>query len=366
MPATHSRTRELLHFAETLLIAAAGGVGFALLGVPAGLVSGSMLATAIAALLGRPMRVPLLLARVCFVLIGMLLGAVVTPATLRGIGTWPLSIAVLAFSTCVMILATTSYLRFVHRWDTLSALLGASPGSMAQVITMAAEYGSDVRGVAIVQTMRVLLVTIALPAGLAFFGLTVSSIILGPVSVDSSPWELAVLAVVSTVSAIVMLRVGVPGGLLFGGMFGSAALHGFDLIHAVLPWYIGSSAVVILGAVAGSRFANTTPRMMVDYLWAALGSAAVAVAVASIFVMIVVTFLPFRTADVVIAFAPGAQDTMMVLALALHLDPVYVGAHHLARWLVVTFSVAFSARRLRSRSAGHEGWKRPGQGTFDD
>ena len=36
----------------------------------------------------------------------------------------------------------------------------------------------------------------------------------------------------------------------------------------------------------------------------------------------------------------------MVLALALHLDPVYVGAHHLARFLVVTFAVAFGARRI--------------------
>jgi hypothetical protein len=37
---------------------------------------------------------------------------------------------------------------------------------------------------------------------------------------------------------------------------------------------------------------------------------------------------------------------MMVLALALHLDPVYVGVHHLARFLVVTFSVALAARRV--------------------
>jgi uncharacterized membrane protein AbrB (regulator of aidB expression) len=47
---------------------------------------------------------------------------------------------------------------------------------------------------------------------------------------------------------------------------------------------------------------------------------------------------------VVIAFAPGSQDQMMLLALALHLDPVYVGAHHLSRWLVVTFSIAVFAR----------------------
>jgi uncharacterized protein len=109
--------------------------------------------------------------------------------------------------------------------------------------------------------------------------------------------------------------------------------------------------------------------MLLDYVAAALGSTAVAIAVASCFVLIVTRYLPFRTADVVIAFAPGAQDTMMVLALALRLDPVYVGAHHLARWLVVTFSVALSARRLANRKivppAGGR-WKRPGQGTLDD
>jgi len=37
---------------------------------------------------------------------------------------------------------------------------------------------------------------------------------------------------------------------------------------------------------------------------------------------------------------------VLALALALHLDPVYVGAHHLARFLVVTLSVAVAAPRM--------------------
>jgi uncharacterized protein len=87
-------------------------------------------------------------------------------------------------------------------------------------------------------------------------------------------------------------------------------------------------------------------RMLVGYLGAAFGSFAVAMGVATIFILIVAYFFPFPIANIVIAFSPGAQDTMMVLALALHLDPVYVGAHHLARFLVVTISVAIGARRL--------------------
>jgi hypothetical protein len=74
-------------------------------------------------------------------------------------------------------------------------------------------------------------------------------------------------------------------------------------------------------------------------------------AVATVFILIVTRLLSFSIANVVIAFAPGAQDTMMVLALALHLDPVYVGAHHLARFLVVTLAVAVAARRVATKHA---------------
>ena len=79
-----------------------------------------------------------------------------------------------------MIVATTSYLRFVHGWDPVSALLGASPGAMAQVMVLSAEFGADLRGVAIVQIMRVLLVTIGLPGGLALFGFAAAGVIAVP------------------------------------------------------------------------------------------------------------------------------------------------------------------------------------------
>jgi membrane AbrB-like protein len=351
MPAAISPLRDQLATIETLLVAAAGGVAFVFLGIPAGLVSGSVLAVAIAALIGRPMKVPLPVARLCFLMIGILLGAIVTPETLR-------------------VVATTSYLRFVHGWDEVSAFLGASPGAMAQVLVLATEFKADLRGVAIVQVLRILLVTIGLPGGLALFGLAAGSVIAVPEPAGgSSMTELLILVVVSTAMAGLMMWLRFPGGLLFGAMAGSGFLHGTGLVHAVLPWWLGSAAVIVLGAVAGSRFTNTSFRMVFDYLGAALGSFAVSVSIASIFVGIVTTFLPFPTADVVIAFAPGSQDQMMLLALALHLDPVYVGAHHLARWLVVTFSIAAFMRRVtagQSKPREKKRWKRPGEGTFDD
>jgi membrane AbrB-like protein len=358
--------RALLEPAETLLIALAGGVAFTLLGFPAGLVSGSVLAVAAAALLGRPVKVPLPLARVCYVIIGILLGAVVTPQTLKGFTTWPVSIALLMVAALGMIVATASYLRVVHRWDPLSALMGASPGSMMQVIALSTELGADLRAVAIVQTLRVLLLTIGIPGGLALFGLVAPSIpVIREPAGGSSLAEIFLLVAVSSAVAFAVARLRFPGGLLFGAMAGSGVLHGTGLVQAVLPWWIGSASMLVLGAVVGSRFANTAFRLIIGYLGAAFGSFAVSLSIAALFALIVTHFFPFPIANVVVAFAPGAQDTMMVLALALHLDPVYVGAHHVARFLVVTFSVAIAARRIARKASASRNCKRAGEGGFE-
>jgi membrane AbrB-like protein len=343
--------RVLIETAETLAIAIVGAVSFILLNLPAALISGSVIFVAAAALFGRPMRVPLPLARVCYVIVGILLGTVVTPETLRGIEAWPGSILLLMLCSIVMMVATMAYLRIVHGWDLFSALLGASPGAMAQVISLATELGGDLRAIAIVQTFRVLLLVVGLPNGLALFGFVAPALTPSRGEADFAVLgQMALLVAVSVVFALIFLRLRFPGGLLFGAMAGSGLLHGTELVHAALPWWIGSSSVITLGALVGSRFANTSARMLVGYLGAAFGSFAVAMGVATIFILIVAHYFPFSIANIVIAFSPGAQDTMMVLALALHLDPVYVGAHHLARFLVVTITVGIAARRLAERS----------------
>ena len=61
--------------------------------------------------------------------------------------------------------------------------------------------------------------------------------------------------------------------------------------------------------------------------------------------------LSLPVAEVMIAYAPGALDAMMLLALALHLDPVYVGAHHLSRFFFVSLAMPLMARRAAPRQA---------------
>jgi membrane AbrB-like protein len=348
-PLSVTAKNEWLRTAETLLIGAVGGLTLNWLNFPAGLITGSLLGVAVAALAGRPLMVPTPLSRVIYVVVGISIGAVVTPETLTGLAAFPLAIAVLVVSTLCMIAATTYYLRFVHGWDARTALFGASPGALAQVMTLAAEYKSDMRAVAVVQTLRVVTLTLGIPIGLSAFGLTASGGLMSRFAAAGapSPVELCILVVVSVLAAWLFFRLRLPGGLILGAMGASAVLHGGGFIHAILPWWVAYAAVIGIGAVTGSRFANTSVRTLVRFLGAALGSFAVAMAVAASAVLLLATMMSVPPADAVVAFAPGAQDTMMVLALALHLDPVFVGALHLSRVLVVSLLVPFLAHRAK-------------------
>jgi len=336
----------LRRVAETLTIAAAGGAALGLAGLPAGWLSGSIIAVAAASIAGRPLLMPTLLMRAIFVLIGISLGAVVTPESLHGVAAYPLSIAVLVVAIAVVGVAGARYLQLVHGWDKASAYLAASPGAMSQVIVLAAEIGADLRAVAIVQTMRVIIIAVGLPIGLALLGLenTAARRSIGGPFEPSQLGELVVLVAGSGAVAALAHRVRFPGGLLFGAMVASGVLHGSGLIHAVMPWWAVNTAQVALGAVTGARFVNTPLRLLARFVAAAVGSFAVSGAVVAVFAAGLVSVLPVHVSEVLIAFAPGSVDAMMLLALALNLDPVYVGAHHLTRILLVSVAMPLIAR----------------------
>ena len=346
LPPAIDRIAIARHVAETLAFAAAGGVTLGLLGVPAGYLSGSILLVAAASLAGRPMLIPLLPMRILLVLIGISLGAVVTPATLNGMATYPLSIAVLFVTMVCISVSGASYLRVVHGWDKITAYLAAAPGGLSQVMGLAAELHADMRAIAIVQTVRVVIIAVGLPAGLSLLGLVghASRGVGGPFN-PAQLDELAILVAASTIVSLIAHRIRFPGGLLFGAMLTSAALHGSGYIHVVMPWWVANTVMIAFGAVTGSRFAGTPLRLLADFIGAAFGSFAVAVTVTAVFAAALVGVLGLPIGEVMIAYAPGAVDAMMLLALALNLDPVYVGAHHLARIFFVSLAMPLLARR---------------------
>src|SRR5262249_6749953 len=148
-----------------------------------------------------------------------------TPDMLVGMATWPISIVAICFAMGCLTAATAFYLRRVHGWDTQVAVLAGSPGALSQGMVLAAEDRLHLRGSAIVQTVRVGLLTIGLPAGLALFGLVGAARLPAGVSIMQAPGEFVVLVAAATVLALALFQLGFSGGLIFGPMLVSAVLH---------------------------------------------------------------------------------------------------------------------------------------------
>ncbi len=142
-------------------------------------------------------------------------------------------------------------------------------------------------------------------------------------------------------------------------MIASAALHGSGYIHVVMPWWVAYSVMIAFGAVTGSRFAGTPLRMLLNFVGAALGSFAAAIIIVAMFAVVLVEFLSLPLAEVMIAYAPGSVDAMMLLALALNLDPVYVGAHHLTRIFFVSLTMPLVAHWTRPKKVPNDAPKPP-------
>ncbi|QOZ74716.1 AbrB family transcriptional regulator [Bradyrhizobium sp. CCBAU 53351] len=329
---------KLLSTAETLVVGTAGGLVFLFAGLPGGLISGSMIAVGIAAIAGRQLSLPPLLTQTVLVLLGISLGSVVSRHLLQQLSAYPLTIGLLALATFCSTFGSSYYLQRIHGWDRTSAFLAGSPGALSQITILAVERGADLPGIAVVQTMRVIILTAALPIVLALAGVAPSAAPSLTTSIIASPLDLVELAAASLVMALVLRLIRFPASWMFGAMIASSVLHGAGWVEGGLPDWVRGVALVGIGALIGSRFARMRIKTLAGHLSAALGSFTVAIAVSAIFVGIIALTTQVKFSDVVVAFAPGAMDAMLALALTLHIDPIFVGAHHLSRFVFVTIA----------------------------
>jgi uncharacterized protein len=337
MPLVLPSRSQILDVLETLAVGAAGGALFWWAQLPGGLISGAMIAVATAGIAGRKVGLPQEVAHVILMTLGLSLGAMVSPALIKNLSAYPLTIALLAAATFCATFGSSLYLQRIHGWDRTSALLAGSPGALSQIVMLATEKDADVAGIAVVQIMRVIILTAMVPLLLAATGMIGH----GPLpsrGAPATPLALAELAAAAVAVSLLLRWLNFPASWMFGAMLGSSVLHGTGWVDGTLPQWAYVTALIGIGALIGSRFGKIRPRTILSHIGAALGSFAVAVAISAVFVAAIALTTVVKFSDIVVAFAPGAMDAMLALALTLHIDPVFVGAHHLSRFIFVSIA----------------------------
>jgi membrane AbrB-like protein len=163
--------------------------------------------------------------------------------------------------------------------------------------------------------------------------------------------DMLIMAGSGIISALIAERLKIPGGLMIGPMIVNAVLHGSGYVQGNIPAAFLLISFVVLGAITGTRFVGTTPAMIRRLLLDSIGAFVVALIVCVTFAFLAAWLSGENVAKTIVAFAPGGLEAMTILAFLIGLDPAFVGAHHLARFLLIAMLLPFVARALIGKAA---------------
>lgn len=325
----------------TVLAALAGGAVVGGMGAPAGWLSGAMLGVAALAATGRAVVLPGVMQRAAIALAGVSMGSGLSPATLHTLARYPVSIAVMAAALVAMTGASFATLRRWRGFDAATAFYAAVPGALSYVFLVTSRSPADLPRVAVIQVFRIFVLMALLPmVARVGVGAPVAAFAVDPLFVTLGITALGVGL------GEAMTRAGVDNGLLYASLLVSGVAHGTGLAPGRLSPEMQIVAQALIGGWIGTRFIGFDWRLLRSLLVAAMTSFLAAFATAALFAGLSsrLTGAPF--ADALAAFAPGGLEAMTMMAFALGLDPLFVGAHHVARFLMISLALPWAARRL--------------------
>ena len=317
----------------TLAIGAAGAALFWLVGFPAALLTGPAAAVSAATLMGLRTAIPPRLRDAVFIVLGTQIGGTVTPEVIATALAWPLSLAALSVTLGVVMVAVMAMLMRGFAYDRLTALLAATPGHLSYVLGLTADLGADVPKVALVQSIRVLMLTLLVPVLVALWGVEGTAMLADRGT--TQPHLLAAVFALSLGVGLVFDRLGIPAPLLLGAMAVSGIGHGADLTPGALPGWLVVVAFVCMGSMIGTRFRGLDRRGLLRATAAGVMATLIACAVAAVGAWLAAGLVGLPPAVLLLAFAPGGVEVMAALAVQTGLEPAFVAAHHVFRLLLL-------------------------------
>jgi membrane AbrB-like protein len=325
--------------------------GLELLRLPAALLLGSLAAAALIAGAGVRLNVPVALFQAAQGVIGCVIARAFPVATVGEIvRDWPVFLG--GVLSVVAVSAGMGWL--LTRWQVLpgsTAIWGSSPGGATAMVLMAESYGADMRLVAFMQYMRVVLVAVAatiiarlwLPAG----PVAAPHAIDWFAPVDWLSFAMTLLVIAVSAGAGRWLRI--PAGPLLVPIAAGALLQDIGLLRIELPPLFLAAAYLMVGWSIGLRFtrpiliyaAKAAPRLIASILCLLLVCAGLGA---------VLTRLAHVNAlTAYLATSPGGVDSVAIIASSSNVNVPFVMAMQTARFVIVLLTGPAIARFVSSR-----------------
>jgi len=99
------------------------------------------------------------------------------------------------------------------------------------------------------------------------------------------------------------------------------------------------SGFIITGTFVGARFRGVGLRLIVATLAAGLATVVLGLLISGGFALSAAALLDLPFGQLWLAYAPGEVEVMAIMALALDLDPAFVGVHHALRFMALSLAI---------------------------
>ena len=327
-------------------VAGLGVAAFMLIGLPLPWLLGPMTACLIAALMGVPLRGLAGLNASMRTILGVAVGATITPAVLVTLpGMWP-TLVLVPLMIIAAALIGVPYFQRVWGYDRPTAFYSAMPGGLQDMLIFGEEAGGNVRMLSLTHATRVLLIVCAAPFLLSLFWDADLSNPPGQPLLDVAPKDLALMIVCAATGWWVAARIRLFGASILGPMIATAIVSVLGYLENRPPTEAIWMAQFFIGMTIGTKYSGITMSEVRRDLTAATGYCGILVILTLIFVEIVYAFDMAPGLEALLAFAPGGQAEMTVLALVVGADAAFVVAHHILRIVIVITGAPFAMRWL--------------------
>ena len=328
----------------TFLLAAAGAGLFWALGLPLPFLFGPMGFCLAAALAHLPITGFGQVSVAARTILGVAVGASITPDVIAELPRMALSVALIPLFIAVIALVGVPFFRRLWGFDAPTAYYAAMPGGLQDMVIFGTEAGGNPRELSLIHATRVLIIVTLAPFALSqVYGAALTNPIGDPAA--CLPWhEMAIMVIAAWVGWKGGERLGLFGASILGPMIVTAALSLTDVIHSRPPAEAIVAAQFFIGCGIGVHFLGVTWKEVTRVVAAGVAYVLVLAVLAAGFTGLVTALGLGDPVPVFLAFAPGGQAEMTVLAIVTGADLGFVITHHLTRIVIVIVGAPVVAR----------------------
>ena len=331
----------------TVLIAAAGVAIFLALHLPLPFLFGPMAASLVAALCGAPLAGLGQVSIAARSVLGIAIGTSVTPALVAELPSMVASLALVPVYIVVIGLIGVPFFRRVCGFDPVTAFYAAMPGGAADMTIFGQEAGANVRQLSLVHVTRLMVIMVVAPIILVnIYGVGLTHPV-GPPASDLPVSEMLIMAVAAIVGWKGGERIGLFGAAILGPLLVSAILSLAGILHLRPPREALLAAQFLIGMGIGVSYVGVTLRELRNTVTGGAAFVLILAALAGAVTELVTLTGLAPPVEGFLAFIPGGQAEMSMLALVSGADLSFVVVHHLTRILVVILGAPILFRLMR-------------------